>query len=417
MKREGSNTGIVVTGMGAICCLGRNVAQVWEGLCQGKSGISRITKFDPTGLRNEEAGEVKDFAPPEDWRHLDEATQFALTASAEAIQDSGLDLDACDHTRAGVICSTNFGGGGSWDRMIRQADDGLDANLFYQFSFHSALDEIATRFGLLGPKSLISNSCSSGANAIGYAFDLIRSGRADIMLAGGHDSLALSSLAGLSALRTITAEKIRPFDKNRSGTIFSEGAGMLLLEDFQHAQQRGATIYAQVLGYGVNNNAYHLTAPDKGGAGLAQVLQMALADAQISPDQLDYINAHGTGTKYHDPAETQAIKSVLGDHAYRIPVSSIKAATGHVMAGAGAVEAIASILAMRDSMVPPTLNYQEPDPECDLDYVPNQARKAEVSICASISSGIGGNNAALILGKVHLARPERGRRERSRKVK
>jgi 3-oxoacyl-[acyl-carrier-protein] synthase II len=225
---------------------------------------------------------------------------------------------------------------------------------------------IAERWDLRGPATTLSLSCSSGAAAMGLALDLIRAGRADVMLAGGHDTLSYSSLAGLSILRTITAEQIRPFDKRRSGTIFGEGAAMLVLEEREHAQARDA-------------------------------LEAALADAGVAADALDYINAHGTGTPYHDVAETVAIKTALGDHAYNIPVSSIKAATGHIMAGAGALEAIVTILAMRDGVVPPTLNYGEPDPDCDLDYVPNESRAHPVRVAASISSGIGGNNAAVVL--------------------
>lgn len=232
---------------------------------------------------------------------------------------------------------------------------------------------------------------------MGQAADLIRVGRADLMVAGGHDSLSISSLAGLSSLRTITPDEIRPFDARRNGTIFGEGAAMLVLEEYEHARARGANIYAEVLGYGLNNNAYHLTAPDKGGAGMAEVLRMAFRDAGVSTDSIDYINAHGTGTAYHDPAETQAIKAVLGDHAYTIPVSSIKAATSHIMGGAGSLEVIATVLAMRDGVVPPTLNYAERDPECDLDYVPNEAREHKVQTALSISAGIGGSNAVVML--------------------
>jgi len=258
---------------------------------------------------------------------------------------------------------------------------------------------IAERWNLRGPATTLSLSCSSSAAATGLALDLIRAGRADVILAGGHDTISYSSLAGLSILRTITADEIRPFDKRRNGTIFGEGAAMVVLEELEHARARGAPISAELLGYGLNNNAYHLTAPDKGGEGLRHVLEAALRDAHVAADQLDYINAHGTGTPYHDVAETVAIKTALGDHAYRIPVSSIKAATGHIMAGAGALEAIATILAMRDGVVPPTLNYDEADPNCDLDYVPNEARAHRVKIAASVSSGIGGNNAAVVLGR------------------
>jgi 3-oxoacyl-(acyl-carrier-protein) synthase len=313
---------------------------------------------------------------------------------------AGIDLNTCDPTRVGLVCSTNFGGATSWDAFVSAQAQGESATaLLRRFRFDDAGDEIASRLGLQGPKTVISNSCSSGAHAIGHGADLIRLGRADAVLAGGHDALALSALAGLSALRTITAEKCRPFDLNRSGTIFGEGAGMVVLEEMTAARRRGAPILGELLGYAVNNNAYHMTAPDKDGAGLTMALRVALADAGVSPNRIDYISAHGTGTSYHDVAETRAIKAVLGDHAYRLPVSSIKPATGHLMAAAGAVEAITCLWAMRDGIVPPTLNYDTPDPDCDLDYVPNHAREASVRVAVSISSGIGGNNVALVLGK------------------
>ncbi|HID07090.1 MAG TPA: beta-ketoacyl-[acyl-carrier-protein] synthase family protein, partial [Armatimonadetes bacterium] len=365
---------IVVTGMGAVTCLGYGVDALWDGLIHSKSGISRITRFDPKGLRNEEAGEVKDEvladAPlPDD--AIEESTLFAYLATLEACEDAML-LDLSDSAREqiGLVFSTNFGGASCWEDFATQWLTGqpLIPNMFEQFKFDFATQFIARKFGFRGPTLTLSNSCSSGTSAIGAAFDLIRSGMADIVIADGHDMLSRFALAGLSILRTITAERIRPFDKNRSGTIFGEGAGVLVLEAEEHARRRGARIYAEVKGYALNSNAYHLTAPDKGGCGMIRVLKQALEDARISPQDVDYINAHGTGTPPHDPEETHAIKMVLGQRAYEIPVSSIKAATGHVMAGAGTVEAIATIKAINDGIIPPTLNYETPDPECDLDY-------------------------------------------------
>lgn len=387
---------VVVTGMGAVTCLGRSVEATWRGLIENRSGLSRIEKFDPSGLRNEVAGEVKGVFPGDG----DPAGRFALAACEEAVQAAGLNDSQNEPDRAGVICSTNFGGADSWEKWVacRRDGEGDPADLA-QFDFAVPCRLIAERWNLRGPATTLSLSCSSSAAAMGLALDLIRAGRADVMLAGGHDTLSYSSLAGLSILRTITTDEIRPFDKRRSGTIFGEGAAMLVLEEIEHARARGAPIIAELLGYGVNNNAYHFTAPDKGGEGLRHVLEAALDDARVAADQLDYINAHGTGTPYHDVAETVAIKTALGDHAHRIPVSSIKAATGHVMAGAGALESIVTILAMRDGVVPPTLNYGEADPDCDLDYVPNEARAHDVKIAASVSSGIGGNNAAVVLGR------------------
>jgi len=288
----------------------------------------------------------------------------------------------------------------SWEDFVCTSRGGEKGLLWREFGFHEAAHHVCNHYALRGPRSVLSLSCASSVAAIGQASDIIRLGRAEVMIAGGHDSLSISSLAGLSALRTITPDEIRPFDARRNGTIFGEGAAMLVLEDYEHASRRGANIYAEVLGYGLNNNAYHLTAPDKGGAGMAAVLQAAFRDAHVAPDSVDYINAHGTGTHHHDPAETQAIKSVLSEHAYAIPVSSIKAATSHIMGGAGSLEVIATLLAMRDGVVPPTLNYGEPDPECDLDYVPNTAREHAVHMAISISAGIGGSNTAVIVKKV-----------------
>jgi 3-oxoacyl-[acyl-carrier-protein] synthase II len=272
-----------------------------------------------------------------------------------------------------------------------------DAELFRQFSPEHAARYAAERLGCNGPRTTLSNACSSGANAVGLAVDWLRRGRATRVLAGGHDSLGLSSLAGLSILRTISPDICRPFDLHRNGTIFGEGAGILLLETEEAARARGAKIYARVLGWAVNNNAYHLTAPDKDGAGLQRVMEAALRDAELSPAQVDYINAHGTGTQFNDLAETQAIERVLAGRS--IPVSSIKAATSHTMAAAGALEIIATARALQESLLPPTLNYETPDPNCALDYVPNAARQQEIRVALSNSSGIGGNNACVALAR------------------
>ncbi|NCO36769.1 MAG: hypothetical protein AUJ92_14640 [Armatimonadetes bacterium CG2_30_59_28] len=398
---------VVITGAGLICCLGSDLESFWERLLAGESGIGPITKFDPTGLRNEEAGEVVDF----DWSRyaddeVDEATQFAFAATADALMDAGLTTRGARLSAAipdiGLVYSTNFGGAYSWESFVvasRDASTGADeaANDFRQFQFQSASEYVRQELELGGLAATLSNSCSSGVSAVGMAFDQLRLGDAAVIVAGGYDSLGLSSLSGLSILRTITAEKCRPFDKNRSGTIFGEGAGMVVLEELDHAKARGASIYAEVLGYSLNNNAYHLTAPDKEGEGMVQVIQRAIGHAGISPDAIDYINAHGTGTQYHDPAEILAIKAVLGDHAYKIPVSSIKAATAHTLGPAGAIELIATVLATRDDIVPPTVNYETPDPDCDLDIVPNQSKPWPVTAAMSLSAGIGGNNGAIIV--------------------
>jgi 3-oxoacyl-(acyl-carrier-protein) synthase len=392
---------VLITGMGCVSSLGSDVPTFWHELIAGRSGIAPITKIDTTGLRNALGGEVRGF----DWSRYgdegdcDEATQYAFAATHEAVADAHLSDAAL--SGAGLVFSTNFGGAASWESACALAAEGTaDAELFRQFCMEDAADFAARQLGVQGPRLTLTNACSSGANAIGLACDWLRLGRCEIALCGGHDSLGISSLAGLSFLRTITPELCRPFDKNRNGTLFGEGAGILVLETWQSAQRRNAKVYAEVKGWAVNNNAYHLTAPDKGGAGLKQVMERALADAGVEAAAIDYINAHGTGTQYNDLAETDAIKQVFGARAAAVPVSSIKAATSHAMAAAGALEAIATTLAMVEGMLPPTLNYQTPDPACDLDYVPNAARAARPRTALSNSSGIGGNNVSIVLAAV-----------------
>jgi 3-oxoacyl-(acyl-carrier-protein) synthase len=387
---------VVVTGLGIVSCLGNDIPSFWADLLAGKSGMRQMSRWDPTGLRNIKMGEVVNFPWTDDH---DEASQFALYATDAALIDSGL----INLSQMGLVSSTNFGGAAFWDQYLACLTDGAvdaeTAELFTEFIFSRTADLINEKYGIHGPTRVMTLSCSSGTAAIGQGMDIIRTGKATAVLCEGHDSLAYSSMAGLSILRTITADELRPFDVRRSGTIFGEGAGALILEDADSAIARGAIIYGEVAGYAVNNNAHHLTAPDKEGDGIVAMLKEALRDAAISPQEIDYINAHGTGTAYFDVTETKAVKAVLGDRAYQIPMSSIKPAVGHMMAAAGSVEAIASLLALRDGIVPPTLNHEQPDPECDLDYVSNGARKVEIRNVISISSGIGGNNSAVVLKK------------------
>nr|AUN36261.1 3-oxoacyl-[acyl-carrier-protein] synthase KASII [uncultured bacterium] len=389
---------IVITGMGCVTPLGNDVPTFWNNLIAGQTGIAPLTKIDTTGLRNAAGGEVRNF----DWSlygdegDCDEASQFAFAATSEAIADAH--ISDFDLRSTGIVFSTNFGGAASWEAVCDMASDGaVDPELFRQFTLENAADYTAKQLDINGPRVTLSNACSSGASAIGLACDWLKTGRASRVLCGGHDGLGLSSLAGLSILRTISPDACRPFDLERNGTIFGEGAAVLVLETWEEAERRNAKVYAEVLGWAVNNNAHHLTAPDKEGAGLEAVMNAALSDAGISSDEIDYINAHGTGTQYNDLAETQAIKKVLGERAEAVPVSSIKAATSHIMGGAGALEAIATVLALQNQTLPPTINYQTPDPECDLDYIPNEAREAKLETALSNSSGIGGNNASLVL--------------------
>ena len=302
----------------------------------------------------------------------------------------------------GVVLSTNFGAAGSVEQFLASPDDegtahGGDA---MQQSFQSCADIVADIWQFAGPRSVLSLSCASGTAALAYGADLIRSGRAQAIVTGGFDGLSKYAWSGLSALRTMTKDEIRPFDKRRAGTIFSEGAGALVVEELEHARARGAKILAEVVGWGTNNNAFHLTAPSKQGAGSAAVMSMALASGGIKPSDIDHVNAHGTGTPHNDVTETDAIKSVFGDHAGHMPVTAIKSMTGHMMGAAGSVEAIASIMTIRSGIIPPTINYGEPDPACDLDYVTNGKREGSVQTVLSNSAGIGGCNAAVILRKM-----------------
>ena len=399
-------TRIVVTGMGVVSPLGIGVPRVWEALCAGESCIREITRFDMKDFAYTRGGEIHDFALSAECAgagaNADLATQFMLAAAAEAMRDGGLAPDASGQRDTGVVLATNFGGICAGEKVMADvAGKGqAQAGDFAEFLFQSCTDRVAAQWRCGGPRTMLSLSCASGTAAIGYAVDLIRCGHAKAVLAGGYDALSRFAWSGLSALRTMSKDAVRPFDKNRAGTLFSEGAGALLIEDEEFARQRGARIYAEVAGYGVNNNAFHMTAPSKEGAGSAAVMRMALKDAGMQPDEIDHINAHGTGTKPNDVTETQAIKAVFGAHAYAMPITSIKSTAGHMMGAAGSVEAIASILSIRDGVIPPTTNYRDPDPECDLPCVTNVKRAMSLRTVLSNSAGIGGCNAAVIFRKV-----------------
>ncbi len=399
------NRRAVITGMGVISALGRDLDAFWQGLAGNRSGIAPIDRFDPSGLRNEQAGQVRDLqftprafgldAPP------DIATQFLLLAAREAIVRAAILPPEERDPGFGAVYATNFGGANAWEDYVEGLLAGeVRAEAFAEFGFHRAAEHACATFGIGGPCLLLSVACASGGAAIGAALDMIRTGAADIVLAAGYDALAPTPLSGLSVLRTMTDEMIRPFSADRSGTIFGEGGAALVVEELEHARERGAAPIAEVLGWAENNNAYHVTAPDQGGAGMTRVVRDAIADAGIDARTVDYVNAHGTGTQPHDPAEVQAVKVVLGERAREVPMSSIKAAVGHMMGAAGAAEAIATCMAITEGIIPPTLNYREPDPECDLNHVPNESRPGEVRRAISISAGIGGNNSCVVLGAV-----------------
>ena len=387
--------------MGTVCPLGLNVPTFWSRLIAGESGIGPLTKVATEGLRNARAGQINGFDADQyvEEGDCDEATAFAFAAASEAAQDAGLDADAL--SRCGLSLGTNFGGAASWEMVCELAREGeSDPETFAQFLPDASATYIASRWNNEGPRTTISNACSSGTHAIGLAANWLRLGRCDIAVAGGFDGLGLSTLSGLSILRTISPDEIRPFDVRRNGTIFGEGAAFVVLETKTSAQRRGAKPLAKLCGWSVGSNAHHLTAPDKGGAGLSWVMSRALKDAEWNVDSVGYINAHGTGTQLNDLAETEAIESVLGEHARELAISSIKAATSHTMGAAGALEAIATVMALQTGVLPPTLNLEEPDPALTLDYVPLRYKERSIRRALSNSSGIGGNNACLALEKI-----------------
>jgi 3-oxoacyl-(acyl-carrier-protein) synthase len=391
--------------MGVVSPVGTGIDGFWSSLCRGVYGIGPLTRIDVSKFDLRHGAEVKDFVCPDSLKAAaagaDLATQFALVAAAEAMRNAEFESAGVPREEIAVVLATNFGGVASLEGFLgREATAEQLAPALREYGFQQAVNRLADHWDLRGPRVALSLSCASGTAVIGYGMDLIRAGRARMAVVGGYDALSLFCWSGLCGLRTMTKDRIRPFDKNRSGTIFGEGAGVLILEDWDHALRRGAPIAGEVCGHGMNNNAYHMTAPDAGGGGLRLAMEMALEDARIAPEEIDHVNAHGTGTKFNDVTETQAIKAVLGSRACRIPINSIKSMTGHTMGACGGLEAIASLLSLRDGIIPPTINLQTPDPDCDLDYTPNQARQMPIRTVLSNSAGIGGCNAAVVLRKV-----------------
>ena len=394
---------IFLTGLGVISPLGTDAATFWRRLLAGENGIAPLRKIPTEGLRNSRGGEVSgfDWAEYGDEGDCDEASGFAYAAAVQAAANAG--WSDAEKARAGLVFATNFGGAASWEACCDMAREGeADAETFAQFLPDAAASYAAARWNSHAPRATLSNACSSGAHAIGLAADWIALGRCDIAIAGGFDGLGISTLAGLSILRTISPDEIRPFDARRNGTIFGEGAAMVALESESSMRARGAIPIAEFRGWSVSNNAHHLTAPDKNGAGLAAAMERALRNANVEAAQIGYLNAHGTGTQYNDLAETQAIETVFGESARDLKISSTKAATSHLMGAAGAIETIVCALALRDGVLPPTLNLEEPDPACDLNYLPLVSREANIEFALSNSSGIGGNNASVVLQKGQL---------------
>jgi 3-oxoacyl-[acyl-carrier-protein] synthase II len=412
---NGERRRVVVTGIGMVTPLGNDVASTWEGLLAGRSGIGRITSFDPSPLETQIAGEVKGFDPlcymdRKDVRRTDRFAQFALAAAKQALEDGAfkVDRESVEAGRAGVAWGSGIGGVGTLVEnihvMVERGAHRISPFMIPMMIIDMGAGAIAMAHGFKGPNLAHVSACASSAHAIGEAGDTIRRGQADVMLAGGSEAglipVAIAAFNALHALSRRNAEPeraSRPFDKLRDGFVFAEGSGALLLEELGHAQRRGAHVYAELIGYGLSSDAHHITAPPEGAEGAVRAMRMALDDASLSPEQVDYINAHGTSTPANDVPETQGIKAVFGEHAYKLAVSSTKSMTGHTLGAAGAVEAAICVLAMRDGILPPTINQEVPDPLCDLDYVPNKSRKRELRVALSNSMGFGGHNAALLL--------------------
>lgn len=405
---------VVITGMGAVTCLGSSVQQLWDGLLSCRSGIRRITQFDPSELPCQIGGEVPDFDPGlfmdrKEARRNPRVSQIALASAIQAVRDAGLTDPLPDPERSAVVFGTAMGG---VDRIVDGISDmrSLGLNKVGPFTIPTGIPNysaflVAKHFACLGPNSTIVTACATGTQVVGEAAEFIRRGKADIVIAGGAEAVmkdyAIMGFAVMKALPTSfnddPAHASRPFDARREGFIFSEGAGFLVLESLDHAKARGAHIYAEFGGAASSSDAFHMAAPDPDAAGPIRCMRWALEDAGIRPDMVDYINAHGTSTPLNDETETRAIKAVFGERAYQIPISSTKSMIGHAMGASGALEAIVCAKTISEGTIHPTINYEEPDPACDLDYVPNEARQKQVNVTLSNSFGLGGQNACLIL--------------------
>jgi len=407
---------VVITGLGVISPVGNDIPTFWQALKEGKSGIGPITSFDATAFDSRIAGEVKAFDPGsygisnKDARHMAKFVQYAVAASKQAITDAGLDLDKEDRTRIGVVIGSGIGCLYTIEEQhkiyLAKGPSRLSPFLIPMLIVNEAAGQVGITFGLKGPNSCVATACASGSHAIGDAFKILERGDAEVIISGGTESCIVpTGMGGFCALRALSTrnnepEKAsRPFDLERDGFIMAEGCGLVVMETLQHAQKRNAHILAEIVGYGMSCDAYHITAPDPDGDGAARAMQEALRDAKVNPEDIDYINAHGTSTKLNDKLETVAIKRALGNHAKEVMVSSTKSMTGHLLGAAGGVEFVVCCLAIKDGIVPPTINYEYPDPDCDLDYVPNTARKTKVDVCMSNSLGFGGHNATLIVRK------------------
>ena len=404
---------VVVTGMGVISPLGQSVTEVWENIKAGKSGIGPLTRYDATDYAVKIAAEVKNWDPTKymqakEVRRRDLNEQFSVAASQEAVRSAGFEVDDSNRARTGVFVGSAVGGIASYYDTAQMVFETKDPRRITPFGIpmllvNGASDLITIDLGATGPSATPISACATGADCIGYAFDMIRLGRCDRAVAGSGEApivsigmAAFDRTGACSRLNDDPTRACRPFDKNRTGLVFSEGAGILILEELESAKARGADILAEIVGYGSTSDAFHITAPEPEGMGASAAIRIALDDAHLTPQEIDYISAHGTGTSLNDVMETKAVKRVFGEHAHKVPMSSTKSMTGHGMGATAAIEAIFSVMAIRDGIVPPTTNLEEPDPECDLDYVPNVAREMPVHCVMSNSFGFGGHNVSLI---------------------
>lgn len=405
---------VVITGLGAVTPVGNDVETMWKNIVSGHSGIDYITKVDKDEFPVHVAAEVKDFDPSpyiekRDLRKMDYFTQYAVVASKMAVEDANLTIDDSNAHRVGVWIGSGIGGMNTYEKQhnnfLKKGYRRVSPFFVPMMIPDMAAGQVSIQLGAKGINSCTVTACASGANSIGDAFKAIQRGDADYIITGGTESpLSNMAFAGFSAMRALSTNDdpnvaSRPFDKHRDGFVMGEGAGILVLETLETALERGAHIYGEIIGYGSTGDAYHITAPAEGGEGAARAMQQALDDANVSPTDVDYINAHGTSTDLNDKYETEAIKRIFGDHAYQLAVSSTKAMTGHLLGAAGGVEAVISIKSITESVIPATMNYETKDPECDLDYVPNEARKQDLNVVMSNSLGFGGHNVALIFKK------------------
>ena len=412
MKRR-----VVVTGLGVVSSLGRAVDIFWDRILRGESGVGPITLFDVSGFRVQFGGEVpwnaesENIANPKELRRLDRFTQFAMAAAADAVSDSGLDFSKEDPFRCGVVIGSGIGGLSEFEsqheRLLHKGVDKVSPFTIPKLMVNSGSGHVSSMYGIKGPNFAVATACASAANSIGEALRSIQYGDADIMVAGGSEAaLTPMGLAGFQNMRALSfhsdapQKASRPFDMHRDGFVLAEGAGVVVLEELEHARGRGGRIYGELMGYGASGDAGHITQPDDEGRGAARAMSMALADARLNPDRVQYVNAHGTSTPLGDKAETVAVKRVFGDHARRLAISSTKSQLGHTLGASGGIELVVCALTINRGVIAPTINLENPDPDCDLDYTPNVARDAAVDVAMSNSFGFGGHNASLVLGRL-----------------